>query len=87
MKATFDPQVWVNDYAMSVDPLGPTEWDCTQYATENAAYIKALRDDPYCRPGDLLDANDVFINDPNAPDWVQEWPGPFSIWLTEEKEN
>jgi hypothetical protein len=83
--ATIDPQEWVDDYALSVDPPGETTWDCT-------AFIKA---DPE-RFGDVeltideedrwLDTNDALREDPNAPAWVKEWSGPFTITVSYREE-
>ena len=80
MQCTFDAQAWINDYAVSVDPHGPTTWDCTAYAEEHAEYVR----DILARREDSVDLDDVFAYDPAAPEWVQEWTGPFSIWVEEE---
>jgi hypothetical protein len=65
IKCTFTPQAWVNDYAISVDPEGPTEWEMEFAGTE-------LPDDNSYESDDLRDS-------PEAPDWVREWSGPFYV--------
>ncbi len=64
-KAVFHPQVWVNDTAMEVDPLGEiNEWDVGDVPDD-------MGDDTY--ESDALRYHD------NAPEWVKDWPGPFYI--------
>jgi hypothetical protein len=70
--ATFTPQAWVNDYAMSVDPNGPTTADLTDHiAAMGEAAMRELRDDDY-------DTDDL-RHAPGAPAWWAEWSGPFYI--------
>ena len=35
--------------------------------------------------GWVLDASDIFKDDPAAPEWVRKWQGPFTIWVREEE--
>lgn len=70
--ATFVPQAWINDYAVDVDPEGPTKWDITDHILamgKDAAL--ALKDNDY--PTDDLRYTD------NAPTWIKEWRGPFYV--------
>lgn len=74
--ATFTPQAWVNDYAMTVDPEGPTEWETV---------FDGLTDE---QREEILygghDAFDLLKSDPDAPVWVRDWSGPFEIHIREE---
>jgi hypothetical protein len=70
--AEFLPQVWVRDFAMTVDPLGPTTFDVTEAVLAMGELrARALRDDQH--------ETDHLRDLPTAPAWVTEWPGPFSI--------
>lgn len=76
--AHFNPEAWVDDDAVSVDPLGPCGWDCTTFIhnhdlTEhvNKAYDSAFEH--------WLDEHDLLKDDPAAPAWVRDWDGPFTI--------
>lgn len=75
--ATFDPQVWLNDHALSVDPQGETKWDCTNYVQELKLTDKVEKFIE--KEGYWLDCDDVLKEDANAPEWIREWTGPFSI--------
>lgn len=75
--ATFTPQAWINDYAHTVDAEGPTEWDPTAYLAEHAPHVIAELE-----AGEFStwnDREDLLKGDPNAPEWVREWSGPFEI--------
>lgn len=84
--AEFRPQEWINDVAYGVDPRGPTRWDATEfvetflrepdgtYTVESAA--RWLEDT--LEHGDY---DDILRTDPNAPEWVREWDGPFDTYL------
>lgn len=64
--ADFQPQAWVHDNAMSVDPQGDTSWRLV------------LAD--YERPhGNIFDYLDHLKGSVNAPRWVSDWTGPFEI--------
>lgn len=95
--ARFNPQAWVKDYAIEVDPEGEQEWDATEFADalepdHRALLLAALdgTDNPHFRHtvGDkkVLDNDDVFKSDPNAPEWVREYRGPFDIHIRREEE-
>lgn len=84
--AHFTPEAWVKGHAIEVDPEGPQEWDCTEYAQRNRDYLDRLE-----AQGDLLDTSDgavdnddVFAADPAAPRWVRDWRGPFTIHVRRE---
>lgn len=74
--ARFHPQAWVNDYAISVDPEGATEWDVTHLVVA-AGRDKAqmMGDDDY--------ASDALREEHDAPRWVREWSGPFRVEVEE----
>jgi len=73
MKVRFHPQAWVNDYAMSVDPEGETEFE-----VPNELVSDDMEDDDY--PSDELHLHD------NAPQWVKNWSGPFWIEILREEQ-
>jgi hypothetical protein len=82
--ARFQPEAWISDQAVPVDPEGPSEWDCTPFVDEaKLAYLRKLAD----REGEslqdlvdgVLDNDDVFKGDPAAPLWIRQWRGPFTI--------
>lgn len=86
--ARFTPEKWVRDNAVEVDPQGPQEWDCTEFAAGHAGYLAAIA----ARFGDtvesgVVDAEDRFKDDPAAPEWVRGWRGPFtiSVWAVSEQ--
>jgi hypothetical protein len=65
--ATFQPQAWVNDLAVGVDPEGEVTFDVTNYVDLD----KLPNRDSYASD-DLRDA-------PTAPNWIKAWHGPFCI--------
>jgi len=69
-KAKFVPQMWINDDAVSVDALGDTTW-------EIGDEIVALAKRSAIRGSDW----DYIREDDNAPQWVQDYPGPFEVEL------
>jgi len=72
VEANFNPQAWVGRSAISVDPEGETSWDITAEIIlmgEEAAL--QLKNDDY--PTDHLRYS------AKAPQWVQDWSGPFWI--------
>jgi hypothetical protein len=85
--ARFDPQAWVGDYAFSVDPEGDTVWDATAAVLEAAEDgVEYFQDLIAGRASDeVLDDQDVLRGDTAAPEWVRNWSGPFSIWVTAAK--
>lgn len=60
---TFHPQAWVNDYAVPVDPEGPTEFEVSD------SDLIGLKPDTF--------KSDNLQFHHNAPDWIREWSGPF----------
>lgn len=76
--AEFTPQAWINDYAVTVDPQGPTTWDVTDYMLSATPEVFAETMKPDCFASDLLRENS------NAPEWVRDWTGPFFITVSEE---
>lgn len=79
--AKFHPQAWVNDYAVAVDPEGPTECDVTDRLVElySLGYLDSIRDDQY--ESDDLRFLDV------TPQWWKDWDGPFYIEVRESIQN
>lgn len=74
--ARFHPQAWVNDYAIAVDPQGETTWDITDHIVEMGREAAlALKDDDF--------ATDHLRRAGGAPDWVQDWRGPFWVEVEE----
>lgn len=71
---TFVPQRWVRDYAVNVDPEGPTTWDASDIF--------------YAAPPDQQELffesgyeSDSLRDSVNAPQWVKDWDGPFYIYV------
>lgn len=74
--ATFHPQAWVNDNAVSVDAEGPATWDVT-------AEIIAMGSDRALAIRDRDDTSDGLAHSLLAPKWVKEWSGPFHVSVAE----
>ena len=78
--ATFTPQAWVRDNAITVDAEGPTEWDCTDE-------VNNMQDEPRARLIETgHDLDDWVKGDRAAPEWVKHWQGPFEIHVREESD-
>lgn len=78
--ATFNAQAWLNDYAIDIDPQGDTVWDVTDEILAMPEHERvALRDDQY-------NTDDLRFSE-NAPQWVQDWGGPFYISVTDSIES
>lgn len=75
--ATFTPQAWQNDYAIEVDPEGPTTWDVTPEVEAILAKGKPVPDPDTYESDDLRYAA-------AAPQWTADWTGPFYITVTED---
>jgi len=85
--AHFAPQVWQRDNAVEVDPLGDEEWDVTEpFKRLPWAYQESLLH-KMASLGFALDKYDVLKDDPNAPQWIREWSGPFDITIRVEGES
>lgn len=83
--AHFQPEAWQDDYAVPVDPEGPQEWDCTAWAQQHEDYLARITAARDVDPADgVLDTDDVFASDPDAPQWVREWAGPGTIRVRRE---
>lgn len=73
--ATFHPEAWQNDDAISVDP-GATDFDVTaEVLSLGRKAALALLDNDY--PSDNLRESVA------APEWVKDWAGPFRISCSE----
>jgi hypothetical protein len=77
-KAHFEPQAWINDNAVSVDPEGEEWWNATAFINADPA-LKAKVDKGIASDEAFLDLDDVLMGDDNAPEWVKNWQGPFTI--------
>lgn len=82
--ARFIPQVRVDGVIKLAAPEGPREWDCTAFARRYARYLGELQlsqasDDTLS----VVDVDEVFRNDSDAPEWVRTWRGPFTIYIRE----
>ena len=66
----FHPQAWRNDYAVDVDPKGPTTCQVPRSKLDGIA--------PHTFPADHL------RYEPEAPEWWAEWGGPFEIEWDED---
>lgn len=64
MMVRFHPQAWINDYAVSVDPDGETDFDAGDVP-------ETVGDDTY--------ESDDYRTHANSPQWVKDWSGPFYI--------
>lgn len=74
--ARFHPQAWVNNYAIAVDPEGPTEFDVTaEIVAMGREAALAITDDDF--KGDNLRFAAA------APQWVRNWSGPFYVEVAE----
>ena len=65
LRCTFIPQAWVNNYAVNVDPAGPTTWDTDWFGTD--------------LPAPRSDESDQLRDGADAPRWVKDWSGPFEV--------
>jgi hypothetical protein len=79
--ARFHPQTWVGDHAMQVEPQGDVEWDVTDafnaLPDEYREELRALLFDA----DEANDHMDLLKGDENAPQWVQDWAGPFEVYV------
>jgi hypothetical protein len=71
-RATVVPEVWIRDHAVPVDQpeLGDHEWTPTILPDEALLMIVGES---------CIDRDDALLDDPNAPEWLRQWPGPFTI--------
>lgn len=80
--ARFVPQAWLNDYAIEVDPMGDTVWDCTrEFDSLSEEYRNYLICGMDSDGFEVVDDSDCLKGDPDAPEWVREWQGPFTIYV------
>lgn len=85
--ARFQPEAWVNDYAIPV--RGPVEWDASKFLSDPPTRLEST----YCTKlmvkadmdGDATDTHDVLREDPAAPSSVRQWSGPFTITIRSEE--
>ena len=70
--ATFDPQAWVNNYAVDVDPEGDCSFDVTaHFVGPGGEQARVVRD--------YDGSSDDLARLAQAPDWIRTWPGPFYV--------
>ena len=74
--ATFCPQAWMNDNAVTVDDEGENTWDVT-------AHITAMPRKEALDMQDHDEAAESLRDLPEAPEWIKNWDGPFNIKVTE----
>ncbi len=77
--AHFRPQVWAEDETVDVDPEGEQTWDCTAAVAAHVRPDGGLGHPFRATYRGWLDNDDLLKDDPAAPAWVQQWPGPFTI--------
>ena len=78
MRVIFTPQAWMRDYAVEVDAEGETTW------TVSAEGMAALA--TYQDRDDAIAYEPWFQADPNCPEWIRDWHGPFYIRVIDEEE-
>jgi hypothetical protein len=74
VKLNFNPQAWLNDYAISVDPQGDTVWEVPK-----DEFLKQFPTD-----ADFISKHqerDDLRHEGSAPQWVRDWSGPFEVDL------
>lgn len=71
---TFIPQVWMNNYAITVDPQGETQW---QPSPEWTARMFEMHGDAALES--MTYESDEWRQDEAAPEWVRDWSGPFEV--------
>jgi hypothetical protein len=71
----FIPQAWVSDWAVEVDPAGPTTFQVPAADAKDPQGSWLV---------DRADASDVLQQHPNAPSWVRAWSGPFEVEIEHE---
>lgn len=70
--ATFVPQVWINDHAVTVDPLGETNIDITRAVLAmTRQQALDLRDDTH--------ETDFLLDRDTAQPWIRDWQGPYYL--------
>jgi hypothetical protein len=77
--ARFSPQAWINDTAVEVDGESPKTWDATAFM--KAALVGELEAWAVRTIERGSDHDDILRSDPNAPEWVREWAGPFDTYV------
>ncbi|MGK3995003.1 hypothetical protein [Sorangium sp. So ce1024] len=70
--ARFQPQAWINNYAVDVDPEGAVEFDVT-------ADIERMGRDEALALKDNSDDSDMLAKSASAPEWIRSWTGPFYV--------
>jgi hypothetical protein len=84
-RARFQPQAWIRDYAVDIDPEGETQWDVTPehlarlvgVAMRHRFYPLSFEDALREATETSTDLSDELREDPAAPAWVRAHRGPF----------
>jgi hypothetical protein len=79
VSAQFIPQAWLNGHAIDIDPSGDTVWDATEAFQALPATYRAALQAELDEHGEAVDVDDMLFTDSNAPTWVREHTGPFTI--------
>lgn len=71
----FNPQAWVNDYAINADPEGQDTWviGLDELIEGDADFLTH---------GEVSDS--TALRGRNTPDWVDDWSGPFQCRVIRE---
>ena len=79
--ARFVPQEDMQDSTQEVSTDGGVEWDATDAFSELEVEYRERLVDEMRENGQALDDFDELKGDPGAPEWIQEWTGPGTIFL------
>lgn len=82
----FEPQILVNGEVIEVDTTNNQDWVCTQFFETHPEWVGDGEPELQERLEDgeeILDRDNLFLQDPAAPDWIREWAKdkPFSLWI------
>jgi hypothetical protein len=63
------------------NPLGELEWDATDAFSKKEGEDRNRLLNVINERGEAVDDSDGIKAGPNAPEWIRNWTGPFSIFL------
>lgn len=81
--ARFQPQAWINDYAVDIDSDGDQQWQVDpdflrQLVAGAAKWYKISELEALRRTVEIsTNESDRLIEDPTAPEWIAAHSGPF----------
>jgi hypothetical protein len=75
VRVRFVAQLWVDDEAVEVEPLGPATFEIPAVAAKGA-------DGRLVAAGSL--ERDALKDHPAAPAWIRDWAGPFAVLLDDD---